>query len=471
MTGSKSSDKPNVIWQFFSSIRLTIVLLIILALASILGTLIPQQEGAMEFARRLHPELLRIFRSLDLFDMYHSIWFRLLLGCLTLNLVVCSIDRFPATWKLFRVLPRPDRTKPFENLPPEQSFMIQGETEEQASRVGRFLSRRYNVIHRKQVDDKQFIYCEKGRHSIFGVYLVHLSVLIIIIGGLVGSFFGFEAYVNIKEGEKVDTVNLRRGMGPLKLGFEVQCEKFTVDFYKNGTPREYRSELTFSTDGRIVKKTSVLVNHPAVFRGVTFYQANYGTVPGKKIRLRISGQGPEHEITSTVIEPGNPVRLPNNEGNFQVAEVNENLMGLMGPAVLISIRPDQGKETRFWVFQNPEKVRKRFPGLMERSPKLNPSAFRPYTFFVEPLEKKYYTGLQVNKDPGVHFVWVGCLLMVAGFFVTFFTSHKRIWVRMSSEKPGIRVSIAGTTNKNPVGLQRELEHLTNDLRNLLDEET
>ena len=106
---------------------------------------------------------------------------------------------------------------------------------------------------------------------------------------------------------------------------------------------------------------------------------------------------------------------------------------------------------------------------MAQSPKFNASAFKPYTFFLDDLESAYYTGLQVNKDPGVNIVWLGCFLMVAGFFVAFFTSHRKIWVRLSEEKEGIRISVAGTSNKNPVGLQRELKNLTSEFKNLLSE--
>ena len=100
MKEAKTTDKSNKIWKFFSSVKLTFFLLIILAIASILGTVIPQRgQGAMEFARNLSPEMFRFMSSLNLFDMYHSLWFRLILVCLTLNLIVCSIDRFPTAWK------------------------------------------------------------------------------------------------------------------------------------------------------------------------------------------------------------------------------------------------------------------------------------------------------------------------------------------------------------------------------------
>jgi cytochrome c biogenesis protein len=471
MTKSKTKKKSNVIWSLFSSVKLTIALLIFLAIASIIGTLIPQipQRESYEFARSLSPGVFRFFNSLHLFDMYHSPWFRFLIGCLALNLIICSTDRLPVTWKLFRKMPRPDRRKPFENLPPQQTFLIKGGTEKTSDRVSQFLKSRFRKIHTKKAVGKYFFCGEKGRYSRFGVYLVHLSILLILIGALTGSFFGFEAYVNIMEGEQIDTVTLRGGMDQsLELGFEVRCDKFTVDFYENGAPKEYRSELTFLVNGEKVEKKSLLVNHPTQFMGITFYQSTYGSIPGRKVHLRISRHTTEHETTTHEVEPGNPMQLPGNEGKLTVTDVKGDFMDT-GPAVLISIQPQNGEEQHFWVFQNHELIRKRLPPPMLKSPKFDPSAFKPYTFFLDGLETSYYTGLQVNKDPGVPVVWAGCFLIVAGFFVTFFTSHRRIWVRLSSEKQGINISIAGTSSKNPVGLERELIHLTQDLKNLFNE--
>lgn len=463
MVKSRKEKGPNPIWQFFSSVRLTIVLLIVLAIASILGTAIPQQQGAVDFAKGLNPVLFRLLRSLNLFDIYHSLWFRIIIGFLALNLVICSIERFPNTWRRFRAVPKPDRRKPFEHLPSRQSFSTQGSMKETSTRVARLLRSRFKRIYEKAAGDVHYFYGEKGRLSHFGVYLIHLSVLLILIGGLVGSFFGFEAYVNILEGERIDTVRLQNGMAPLKLGFEVACDKFVVDFYEDGAPKEYRSELRFFFDGKEAKKASLLVNHPAEFRGITFYQSSYGTVPGDKVRLGISGHGPGPKIRSIEVEAGKLAELPGKEGQFKVVDIRNDIMDL-GPAVLISIQPKEGSESHFWVFQHQEMVKRRLPAPMARSPRFDPSAFKPYTFFLEEVENKNYTGLQVNKDPGVPIVWVGCFLMVLGFLVTFFTSHKRTWVRVSKEEDTIGISVAGTANKNPVGLKRHLEALTDDLR-------
>ncbi|MEE9420983.1 MAG: cytochrome c biogenesis protein ResB [Desulfatiglandaceae bacterium] len=468
MVKSSTEKGPNPIWGLFSSVRLTIVLLIILAIASILGTIIPQQQDALGFAKQLTPGLLRLFRSLDLFDMYHSIWFRLLIGFLALNLLICSIDRFPNTLKRFRAVPKPDRSKPFERLPSGQTFLTEGSLKEASATVARFLRSRYKKADKKEAREITYFYGERGRFSHFGVYFVHLSILLILIGALVGSFFGFEAYVNILEGERIDAVTLRKGMAPLKLGFEVGCDKFTVDFYDTGAPKEYRSDLRFFIDGKEAKKADLLVNHPTQFRGITFYQSSYGTVPGNKVRLRVSGPQIGSKDTAIEVETDKLYDLPGGEGQFSVRDIRSDIMGL-GPAVLISVQPGEGKETHFWVFQDQEMVKKRLPPPMAQSPKFNPSAFKPYTFFLDGLKTKYYTGLQVNKDPGVPIVWLAFFLMVLGFFITFFTSHRKTWVRVSREGDGIRISVAGTANKNPVGLKRHLERLTKDLRNRFDE--
>ncbi|SPD74880.1 ResB-like protein [uncultured Desulfobacterium sp.] len=491
MTSVTIEKNRNILWRLFSSVKLTIVLLILLAVACIVGTLIPQatqsQMESTEFAMGLSPELLRFFIFLDLFDLYHSILFRSLIGCLSANLIICSINRFPGTWGLFRAKVRPDREKPFEALPPHQVFLTKGDISQVSEKISLFLKSHYKNAHTKTDTDRHFYYAEKGGYSRFGVYIVHTSVLLILIGALIGSFFGFEGFVNITEGDQIDTVNLNKGYEELKrallnpssvkshphnykkeddilnLGFGVRCDKFTVDFYENGMPKEYKSELTFVSDGKEVDKKSLMVNHPVQFRGVTFYQASYGQIPGKNVRLKIVKNNETGHAFSVETEVEAETKLPGNEGLFAVTGVKTNFMNT-GPAVQIAVKPFEGEEVLFWVFEGYDEIRKKLPGPMLMSPKFSPSAFKPYTFILEGLDTIYYTGLQVNRDPGVPIVYLGFCMIIAGFIITFFASHRRIWVRALPDKKGISVSIAGTSSRDQVGLERELMHLTNGLK-------
>ncbi len=90
----------NKIWKFFSSVQVTVVVLLTLAGTSIIGTFIPQNQNPMDYIQAYGEFAFKLFSILGLFDMYHAWWFLLLLLILTVNIVVCSVDRFPATWKI-----------------------------------------------------------------------------------------------------------------------------------------------------------------------------------------------------------------------------------------------------------------------------------------------------------------------------------------------------------------------------------
>ena len=463
MKNTQTTNHPNAVWRFLSSVRLTIVLLILLAIVSILGTLIPQGQESAEFAGNFGPAMLRFLSTLQLFDMYNAPWFRLIIAFLALNLIVCSINRFPATWKRFTAKPAPDRKKPFENAGPEDRFEIHLSADEAATRVEKIFKMACKNVRRKVDNGNYYFYGDKGRFSYFGVYVVHLSVLLILMGSLVGSFLGFEAYVNILEGEKTDRIFIRKTMKPLKLDFDVRCDKFSVDFYSTGAPKEFKSILTFLMDGKPVQTIDLLVNHPVTFGGVTFYQANYGSVPGKELQLRIARKSGEPKSWDMTVKGDTAYTLPGGEATFKVVDMRHDIMGL-GPAALILVQPKTGKPMEFWVFKDHAALQKKLPGPMLASPKFNPEAFSPYRFSLSHLKSLYYTGLQANKDPGVPIVWAGCFLMVTGLFVTFFLSHKRLWVHVLKEDATTSIQVAGTTNKNPVGLETERRSLIQKLK-------
>jgi cytochrome c biogenesis protein len=457
MPSSEAGKKSNALWNLFTSVKLTLGLLIVLAVTSIFGTLIPQQEGAMELAEELGPGLVSLLSSLQLFDMYHSVWFRFIIGTLALNLIICSLDRFPGAWKRFKAAPRLDRSKPFEDVPSQRDFSAPGKIGEALPLAAGILKSRYKRFQQKETENEAVLYAEKGRFSHLGVYVVHLSVLIILIGSIVGSLFGFEAYVNIPEGESIDKVRLRKGQAFRPLPFEVRCDRFSVEFYDNGAPKEYRSDLVFLENGKTTIQGSLRVNHPITFEGITFYQASYGSLPGNKAHIDIRREGdPLNAHLDVEIE--RPYDLPAGGGQFMVFEARADFMR-MGPAVQVAVKPPEGEEVRFWIFKNIDLIQERFPGFFEKFPKFNAGAYKPYVFSLQSIEARHYTGLQVSRDPGVPLVWTGFFLIMIGLFVTFFTSHRSIWIQMSKTKRGLNIRVAGRANKNPVGLERELDRL------------
>ncbi len=255
--------KLNPLWSFFSSVKLTIVLLVLIVLVFITATFIPQQDTAQKFAW--------------LTDLYHSPIFYALMGLLSLNLIVCSINRFPLSLKQYKSSPFPEPAGLFENLPPSQLIITDKETNRISTTIESCLKAKYKSVQKIAEEKGRLFYGERGRYSLFGVYAVHLSILLMIAGAIIGSIFGFTANVNIKEGESVNVAELADGKGMLKLDFSVRCDKFTVEFYENGAPKTYRSDLSFIKKGQVIQQGSLLVNHPITFEGLHFYQESYGT--------------------------------------------------------------------------------------------------------------------------------------------------------------------------------------------------
>jgi cytochrome c biogenesis protein len=440
-------------------VKLTIVLLIIISIASILGTIIPQQEADI-FASHLSPAMVAVFRELQLFNIFHSTWFISLMILLCINLIVCSANRLPASWKLFRRTSVPDETDIFRDLPSDRVIIVEKPLNEEALRLEWLLKKKYKGICRKDTEEGTFISGEKGNFSYLGVYLVHFSVLIILTGMIIGFLFGFNAYIEITEGNSIDKVYLKGETGFKKLDFAVRCDRFSLDYYEDGTPKVYRSDLTFSRDGTIIQQGPIFVNHPVTVEGICFYQASFGTVPSGDAVIGIRKGGEKTRVVR--VRAGTEFDLPGKDGKAKIIRVEENFMRI-GPAVKIDIQSAKGK-FQFWVFQNIEQIIEENPGLIDRVPMFNPGILSPYVFSLVMIQTKYYTGLQVTRDPGVPVVVTGSLLLVLGFITVFFYSHRQVWIRIDRQGPNTRISIAGKTNKDPVCLERETASLIEDIQ-------
>ena len=435
------SKNKNVLWSFFSSVKLTITLLVLIVLVFITATFIPQPDTAQKFAW--------------LTDLYHSPLFYVLMGLLSLNLIICSINRFPVSMKQYQSPCFPEPPGIFDNLPQNQIIITDKEINTAGRVVELSLAAKFGRVKKTDTEKGRLFYRERGRFSLFGVYIVHLSILLMIAGAVIGSIFGLEADVNIKEGETVNIINLAGGKVTRQLDFSVRCDKFIVEFYENGAPKTYRSDLSFIKNGQVTRRGSVLVNHPITFEGLRFYQSSYGTA--QEIRAIITYTWSGKKSREIVLTTGDTFDLPEQNARATVLRVEENIMGL-GPAVKLKITSPK-KDIQLWGFKHIAEIAAANPGLLSEVPLFNPGLFKPYVFSLNRIEQQYYTGLHVVRDPGISFVLIGGMLLLAGMILIFLMSHQRVWVRVERRPEGVKISVSGRSNRNSAGLKRQIDNL------------
>jgi cytochrome c biogenesis protein len=162
----------------------------------------------------------------------------------------------------------------------------------------------------------------------------------------------------------------------------------------------------------------------------------------------------DKKIKDVKVAIGMEFDLPERKAKVQMIRVEENLMG-MGPAVKLNIQ-SPADQVQIWIFQAIEQINQVNPGLIEQVPLFNPGLFKPYVFSLDQANKQYYTGLQVMQDPGVPVVAAGALFMMIGFMIVFFCSYRQIWIRLDSRGDKTRICITGKSNRDEVGLDREI---------------
>ena len=448
----------NQLWKTFASVKLTIVLLLTLAATSIIGTLIPQNETPVAYVQAFGEFLYRLFALLGLFDMYHSWWFRALILLLVGNIVICSIDRLQATWKILFVRNPRFNIARYRQLKNKVDYKDDGDADQLKNRYEPVISRGFRYHRLEDTDDGFAIYGESGRWTRLGVYVVHSSVVLLLIGGLIGSIFGFDGFVNIPEGESVRSIQLTNGNQKMPLGFEIRCDDFNVEFYDSGTPKEFRSRLTILKQGKAVVQKDIIVNDPLRYEGISFYQSSYGNMTPNEVLLNFTSRA-TGKIYSQRAAIKAPIVIPENLGtfvlkkytqqaNFRGQNIGEAFMGILTPP-------------------NSSPVEVTLP---LRFPRFDRMRKGEVVIAIADFLPRYYTGLQVSRDPGVWVVYIGFMMMIIGIYITFFMSHQQICVAVVAKGKKSEVMVAGTSNKNKMGMQKKVTRLSERLSNLTSNE-
>jgi cytochrome c biogenesis protein len=307
-------------WRQVTSMRTALVLLLLLALASIPGSVIPQDNIdslAVSQWRDNHPRLAPIWDRLDLFDVYGSVWFSAIYILLMISLVGCIIPRLFVYARALRAKP-PRAPRNLSRLPESTSYTTDEDPDVVLARAAETLRARRFRIDR----GTDAVAAERGHLREAGNLLFHLAVIVVLVGVAAGSLFGYKGGVILLNGDDYGFSNNLTQYDDFAPGalfdpdvmepFSFSITDFDVDWLtegeRAGMAREFVATLDYETEpGGETETYDLKVNHPLTIGGTDVFLIGHGYAPVITIR---DGEG---EVTKS----GPVVFLPTNAQTFE----------------------------------------------------------------------------------------------------------------------------------------------------------
>ncbi|MDP2916773.1 MAG: cytochrome c biogenesis protein ResB [Dehalococcoidia bacterium] len=440
--GASLSQLGDWLWRFLSSVRLVFVLMIIIIALSLVGTLVMQVPGEIaadpsrydawltQVAQQkygLWTPLLSVFKF---FGVFQSPWFLAAGALLMLSILVCSLDR----WKRLRRLITGGTVKQMDEYYAVGSNRaelseVKLTTDETLAKSSAVLKRRGYRVRTETAQDKVYLAADKNRYYRLGTYLSHLSLILFILGYIIGSYWGFRNTTFIvPEGDVRDV-----GYG---TDLSLRLISFVDEYYPEGNPRDYRSEVILYKAGQEVDRGTIRVNHPMGYEGVRFFQSFFGTSATVEVKNPDTGE--------VFFKDGVPLEQIDtgmgrlNMGSFYLPAVAMDVYVFTSATRTPNPMIKPGELGVQLVHQN--RVIS-----MDKIEKGTPKKLIGLDFTL--LGEGQYSGFQVSRDPGNVLIWIASGFFMVGIALVMYFPHRQMWalIQPRAGGKGTRVLIRSTT--------------------------
>jgi cytochrome c biogenesis protein len=450
-TGSK-------LWYFFNSLRLTLFVLIALAVVSIFGTLVEQNLDPSDYLARYGEKWTRVILYLHLNDLFHSFFFQALLATLALNIIVCTFERFPPKWKsLLNHKSEKFDSKIVDRFSNNETVTLKASPVAVKERVLKAFGQKKFKTMASGSGNEHLIYAWKGIIGRFGSDLTHVSLLLILLGAIVGSVAGYKDYRAVYVGGSMNIP---------KADFKLRLDRFWIDYYESGQIRQYNSLLTVIENGKEVLQKQIWVNEPLYYKGIRFYQSSYGTAWNKVDNAGIalkkkSEKDPQAPVTVRWEEL---IKMPNSKYSVKLVGYTADFAYDEGTGTVYSKSPDANNPAvKLEVYEGEKLIST--PWIFLKYPSVFPSIPNSDVDLVlEGYRGVMYSGISINRDPGTNIVWAGAIVMGVGFILAFFVYHRRVWVRIRETGSSTEVKIGGMINKNNFVFEKEIKDILDSIK-------
>lgn len=481
---SKTYNKSLVdkVWNFFSSVKVGIALIILTLVASSLGTILPQaffvpapELEKAQYYEDTYGTIGKIYYQLGFSDLYNSWWFIIIVGMLAISIIVASIDRGIPLHKSLKN----QRVKRHESFMKRQRLIAAGTvSEETQGQTLDLVEQKMKQLKYNVRREDNALLAEKGRFARYGPYINHLGLIIFISGvmiRLVPGFY-FDGNMWIREGERIAI--------PGMDGYFLENKDFILDTYAqdenatnapmmnqgvNAMAKNYQSDVVLykQPEGALpgdtselekVKEYSIRVNHPLKEGDFAIYQMDFKQGELKTMNFNLVNKKDETkslgrvsiDLTNpqTVYDLGNGVKIellsyfPDFAG-FEDGEPRTASRTPNNPAFIFNmITPEKPQgETSFVAIRQT----------------LEPLGENTYKMKFEGVEMRDVSGLIVRKDKTFPFLYVGAIIFMIGVVIGSYWNHRRLWIQQLEDG---RVILAAHVNKNWFSLKKDLDAVT-----------
>ncbi len=466
------------IWNFFSSVKVGVGIIIILLIAAALGTILPQKQyvpatteaDIKAYYTDIYGSIGTVYHALGFHDLYNSFWFISLVGMLAISLIIASLDRFVPLYKSLKN----QRVLRHSSFMHKQRIVAEGPGDADTLKKA---EEKLTGLKYKVSTDKNGLLAEKGRFSRWGPYVNHIGLIIFLFGVMLRMMPGF--YVDetlwIREGET-------RAI-PDAPGYVLESKGFTLETYTGegeeekfgeaidrvGTvAKNYQTDVVLykipegtlpgdTADMEVVEEHAIRVNQPFKFDGYALYQMDFQQDELKTMSFALQNKETSEsrgELTIDLVNPettyeledGSIVELLGYYPDFSGFENGEPQTATplpKNPGFLVKMTtPDTPDgETSFITIQNT----------------VEPLGDNDYKLAFQGVETRDASGLTVRKDRTLPILGLGGLIFMIGVAQGMYFNHRRFWIQQQADGS---ILLAGHTNKNWFGLKKDLDQVT-----------
>lgn len=465
------------IWSFFSSVKVGVWLIVIALVASIFGTIFPQEEFIPQNAVSRDPAIFYedrygilglIYYQLGFHNLYSSWWYMVLIALIGISLVICSLDRFVP---LFRALRNQSAKKHVKFLSRQRLY---SETDQASKEEIDQLASNLKKSKYKLTYDNGHILAEKGRFSRWGPYVNHIGLIIILLAALLRTtpLMFSEEYIWIREGEQMvipgtDGQYYIKNEQFVMETHDPEDERFQEAILKEGEiPSNFQSDVIIyeamnadipgaEPELEEHSRQSIRMNEPAKFDGYTLYQSGYQVNEFDSFKFKIHETNDENEtaLSTFSIDLSEPQSTYELDNGFRVEVTNyfpDYVMTEEGNPVSQTNHP-----------RNPAFVLTLFPPESETGEvsflgigkNIDATGENDYKISMEDFELRDASGLTLNADRTLPFFIVGAAIFMIGVIQGMYWQHRRVWIHPTENG----VFLAGHTNKNWFGIKKDIE--------------